>query len=104
MNGVKITIDEWAGENGIELTENQIDDLYDAISIAIEMEKPGGYCVAGVKEENGEVQKLKNKLDVLTRFVRSKGYCVYVEENFVEIEKEVPCGSCHYANEREIFR
>ena len=103
MNGVKITIEEWAADNGIELSEIQISELFDAVCIAMEMDKPGGYCVGRWEEDNNEIRELKNKLDVLTRFVQSKGYCVYVGENFVEVETEEPCGSCHYSTKIEIF-
>lgn len=37
-NGVKITLEEWFGDNNIVVTEAQITELQEAIEIAYEME------------------------------------------------------------------
>lgn len=44
-DAVKITIEEWAGDNSISLTQEQIEELSDAIDIAKDMGRPCGYGI-----------------------------------------------------------
>ena len=73
-DGVKITIDEWAGDNGITLTEEQIEELAEAIDTAYEMSMPCGYGIDRYRhEENIKIKQLENQIDLLLRYLNSKG-------------------------------
>lgn len=103
-NGVIISIEEWAGDNGIALTEEQIEELADAIDTTYEMSMPCGYGIDRYRhEENVQINRLKNQIDILLRYLESKGLrCILYEDKVVR-HYWVNCGDRSY-NAEEIFR
>lgn len=83
--GVKITIEEWAGDNGIALTEEQVCELAEAVDTAYEMSMPCGYGIDRYRhEENSEIKRLKNQIDILLRYLESKGlHCILYDDKVV---------------------
>jgi hypothetical protein len=82
LNAVKISIEEWAGDNGISLTEDQVVDLADCIDIAYDMSRPCGYGVGEMQtRESEEIKLLKHKIDMLERYIRSKGYNIVLHDD-----------------------
>lgn len=82
-NGVRITIEEWASDNNISLTDEQIDDLQDAVQIAYEVESYQ-FTPSKKNEENKENTILKNRIDMLERYLLSKGYNITVYDDHIE--------------------
>lgn len=79
---MKITIEEWAGDNNILLTDEQIDELSYAIGVAKDMECPCGYGVDQYQsKEKLEIKQLKNQIDMLLRYMNSKGYHIVLHDN-----------------------
>lgn len=102
--GIKITIEEWAGDNDICLTDEQVTELADAIDTAYEMSMPCGYGVDRYKhEENIEISRLKNQVDILLRYLESKGlHCILYDDKVVR-PYWVNCGDRSYSTE-EVFK
>lgn len=83
--GIKITIEEWAGDNSINLTDEQIEELVYAIDTAYDMSLPCGYGVGQVEtREHSEINHLKSQIDLLQRFIQSKGYWITLFDNHIE--------------------
>ena len=83
--GIKITIEEWAGDNHINLTDEQIEELVYAIDVAYDMSLPCGYGVGQIAtKERSEIDHLKSQIDLLTRFIKSKGYWITLFDNRIE--------------------
>lgn len=102
--GIKITIEEWAGDNSINLTDEQIEELVYAIDTAYDMSMPCGYGVGQVKtKESSEIDYLKSQIDLLQRFISSKGYWITLFDNHIEQTIMRPCGD-RYATSHETFR
>lgn len=79
---VKMTIEEWAGDNNILLTDEQIDELSYAIDVAKDMERPCGYGIDQYQnKEKLEIKQLKNQIDMLLRYINSKGYHINLHDN-----------------------
>lgn len=85
IDGVKITIEEWAGDNGITLTDEQVEELAEAVDIAYEMSMPCGYGIDRYRhEENTEIKRLKNQIDMLLRYLDAKGlHCILYDDKVV---------------------
>lgn len=83
--GVKITIEEWAGDNGITLTDEQVAELSEAVDTAYQMSMPCGYGIDRYShEENCEIKRLKNQIDILLRYLNSKGlHCILYDDKVV---------------------
>jgi hypothetical protein len=83
--GVKITIEEWAGDNNISLTDEQVCELAEALDITYEMSMPCGYGIDRYRhEENSEIKLLKNQIDMLQRYLDSKGlHCIIYDDKVV---------------------
>lgn len=81
---VRITIEEWAGDNNISLTGEQIKELAEAIDVCSEMEYVPNRTEELKKEEIQEISVLKNKVDMLERYLYSKGYNVTAYDNHIE--------------------
>lgn len=81
--GVKITIEEWAGDNGITLTEEQVEELAEAVDTAYEMNLPCGYGIDRYRhEENVKIKHLENQIDMLLRYLDSKGlHCILCDDH-----------------------
>ena len=95
--GIKITIEEWAGDNSINLTDEQIEELVYAIDTAYDMSMPCGYGVGQVKtKEHSEIERLKSQLDLLQRFIQSKGYWITLFDNHIEQTIMHGCGDRYY--------
>lgn len=83
--GIKITIEEWAGDNNISLTDEQVEELVYAIDTAYDMSLPCGYGVGQIEiKERSEIVHLKSQLDLLQRFIESKGYHITLFDNYIE--------------------
>lgn len=100
---VRITIEEWAGDNKISLTEEQIKELVEGIEICREMEYKPNRTEDLKREENKEIAILKNQIDMLERYLDSKGYHVTTFDNRIERHFMMDCGTFS-ASDREIFR
>lgn len=102
--GIKITIEEWAGDNNIHLTDEQVEELVYAIDTAYDMSMPCGYGVGQVKtKESSEIDLLKSQIALLQRFIQSKGYWITLFDNRIEQTIMRPCGD-RYATSHETFR
>ena len=83
--GIRITIEEWAGDNKISITDEQIEELVYAIDTAYEMSMPCGYGVGQVKtKESSEIEHLKSQIALLERFIQSKGHWITLFDNRIE--------------------
>lgn len=81
-DGIKITIEEWAGDNNIEVSNEQIEELVDAIDVTYEMSMPCGYGVGQIEtQEKREIKRLKVQIDLLERYIKSKGYNIILGDN-----------------------
>lgn len=81
-DGIKITIEEWAGNNNIELSNEQMEELAYAIDVAYEMSMPCGYGVGQIEsKEKSEIKQLKAQIDLLERYIKSKGYNIILHDD-----------------------
>ena len=104
IDGVKITIEEWAGDNSITVTSEQVEELAEAVDTAYEMSMPCGYGIDRYRhEENREIKILKNQIDILLRYLESKGlHCILYDDKVVRTYWiNIGERSC---NAEEIFR
>lgn len=77
--------------------------MSEAIDICQEMEYVPNRSEELKQEENNEIAILKNKVDMLERYLYSKGYNVTAYDNHVERFYMSNCGTFS-ASDREIFR
>lgn len=83
-DGIRITIEEWAGDNQISLTPEQIEDLADGIEAEQDMRFPTGYGYDRLQhEESEQIDKLRNTIDLLARFIASKGYNICFDDKSI---------------------
>ena len=83
--GIKITIEEWAGDNDISLTDERVEELVYAIDTAYDMSLPCGYGVGQIEtKERSEICYLKSQIDLLQRFISSKGYHITLFDDHIE--------------------
>ena len=83
--GIKITIEEWAGDNNIDLTDEQVEELVYAIDTAYDMSLPCGYGVGQIEtKERSEINHLKSQIDLLQRFISDKGYHITLFDDHIE--------------------
>lgn len=102
--GIKITIEEWAGDNNISLTDEQVEELVYAIDVAYDMSLPCGYGVGQVEtKERSEISHLKSQIDLLQRFIADKGYHIILFDNRIERLIIHNCGDGSYTS-YETFR
>lgn len=95
--GIKITIEEWAGDNAINLTDEQIEELVYAIDVAYDMSFPCGYGVGQVEtKERSEIDRLESQIDLLQRFIQSKGYWITLFDSRIEQTIMHGCGDRYY--------
>lgn len=81
-DGVRITIEEWAGDNNIEISNEQVEELAYAIDVAYEMSMPWGYGVEQIESrEKSEIKQLKEQIDLLERYIKSKGYNIILHDD-----------------------
>lgn len=79
---VRITIEEWAGDNGIDLSDDQIEELAEGIETARQMSLPTGYGTDRYESQNKAIiRRLEHQIDMLIRYIRSKGYQIVLHEN-----------------------
>lgn len=100
---VRITIEEWAGDNGISLADEQIKELAEGIDICREMEYTPNRTAELEREENREIAILKNQVDMLERYLDSKGYHVTTFNDRIERHFMRDWGTFS-ASDREVFR
>lgn len=103
MNGLFVTIQEWASEEGLSLTDVQINELMRAIQITreVEMYKTGwtpGDKPYKERELETKLGKLERTISQLEGFMRSKGYTVSFDENSVTEHTQIPCGTAHWSS------
>lgn len=102
--GIKITIEEWAGDNNISLSDDQIEELVYAIDTAYDMSLPCGYGVGQIEtKKDSEIERLQSQIDLLRRFIQSKGYWITLFDNRIEQTIMRPCGD-RYSTSHETFR
>ena len=102
IDGVKITIEEWAGDNGISLTEEQVEELAEAVDTAYEMSLPCGYGIDRLRnEENQEIKLLKNQIDMLLRYLAKKGYRCILHDDRITRTYFVGRGEFAYTEHEE---
>lgn len=96
-----ITIEEWAGDNNLPVTDKQINELVDAVEICSEIDIGSRGFTLGHKaktESDIEIENLKDKLNTLESFIRDKGMNItydngYVTEHYMERISSSHCGS-----------
>lgn len=97
--GIKITIEEWAGDNHIDLTDEQVEELVYAIDVAYDMSLPCGYGVGQIEtKEHSEINRLKSQINLLERFIQSKGYWITLFDNHIEQTIMRGCGDGLYTS------
>ena len=102
--GIKITIEEWAGDNNINLTDEQVEELVYAIDVAYDMSLPCGYGVGQIEtQERSEIAHLKSQIELLQRFIQNKGYHIILFDNRIEQIITHNCGDRYYTT-YETFR
>lgn len=63
-DGIKITIEEWAGDNNIDLSSEQVEELASAIDTTYDMIMPCGYGIDQMEsKEKGEIKQLRAQID-----------------------------------------
>lgn len=104
-DGRRITIEEWAGDNGLTLSSEQIEELVEALQISDDMSQPCGYGVDRLRtKENVEIKLLKEQIDRLERFIQSKGYWIVLHNDRIEECRERQCGSSLWSSDWREFR
>lgn len=91
-NALLITIEEWAGDNGISVNDEQVIELAEAIEICSEVEigSRGFTLGCNIKSEKDiQIDDLKNQIQTLEKFIRGKGLVIthgsgYVTEHTME--------------------
>ena len=97
--GIKITIEEWAGDNNIILTDEQVEELVYAIDVTYDMSLPCGYGVGQIEtKERSEIEHLQSQIDLLQRFIQSKGYWITLFDNRIEQTIMRGCGDRLYTS------
>lgn len=105
LDGIKITIEEWAGDNELAISQDQIEELAYAIDTAYEMSLPCGYGVGQLQtKERTELQKLKDQISLLERFIQSKGHSIILYEDKITELVHVRCGSSHFTISEKDFK
>lgn len=79
---VRVTIEEWANDCSMNITDKQVKELADAIEMCSEMEVGSrgfsvGYTVKS--EEKLKIEELEKKLFTLECFLQQKGLCISYE-------------------------
>jgi len=101
---IKVTIEEWAGDNSINITAKEIKDLVDAIDICSEYDSGSRGFSLGYKPESDEEKKIKElegKLHTLELFISSKGLCIDYDIGRVTEHTIEQITNCHRASRRE---
>ena len=96
MNLLDIIIEEWAGENKLFLSKQQINELVAAISVGLESE-----LVNSVSCNNIEMNKLKKQIYMLERFILEKGFCISYSSNCI-IEQKIEAITNDFQVSREV--
>lgn len=103
-DGIKITIQEWAGDNKLHVTDEQIEELVEGIEIAQDMSIPWGYGVGQIAtKEKSEIQRLKRQIDLLERYIVSKGYNIILHDEKITRTYMVNWGDISYS-QHETFK
>ena len=103
-DGTRITIEEWASDNNISLTPEQIEDLADGMDAEYDMMcVPTGYGYDRFQsEENKTIIKLNSTIDLLARFIASKGFNIVFDNEC--IRESVDCYNlCYSTTTTKIF-
>ena len=94
----RITVEEWAGEHSLTVTDDQIEELINALDVAHEnymeqFRKPIGYKT----ESDLEIESLKKKINMLERFISSKGHSISTRDSKIVEYQQDRISSSHYA-------
>ncbi|MES0334788.1 MAG: hypothetical protein SFH39_00300 [Candidatus Magnetobacterium sp. LHC-1] len=99
---IKITIQEWAEDNFIDITEEQVNELSDAIDMCSEIELgTRGFTVGNQTKSDIETETLKAKLSTLEQFISSKGLNITYDVGYVTETFIVPISPTIEATERK---
>jgi hypothetical protein len=99
---LKITIEEWAGDNDLDVNDDQITELADAIDVLDEMDSMPFFQQGESKsEEQKEIEVLQKQIGMLELFIASKGYSVSVNKSSLTESVTEPISNTHAAT-REI--
>jgi len=101
---IKVTIGEWAGDNSINITTKEIEELVDAINICSEYDSGSRGFSLGHKpqsEEEKRIKELEGKLHTLELFISSKGLCIDYGIGRVTEHTMEQITDCHRASRRE---
>lgn len=103
-DSIKTTIEEWAGDSNIPVTDEQVEELTDSIETAYEMSIPCGYGVGQIQtRERDEIKQLNRQIDLLQRYIESKGYHITLHDDRISRTYMVNYGDRSYS-EHEYFR
>lgn len=100
MKAEIITIEEWAGDNKIYLTDRQIEKLAEAINICKEVQIKSFTNT----ELNQNIKKLEKKIELLEKFINAKGFTITVNENSITEHYFEKITDSHIASNNRIFR
>jgi len=99
----RITIEEWAGDNNLSLTESQIEDLCDGLDAAHDMSIYSTGWTLGHSANIAQEEKIKELQGIIRQyegFLSEKGYsgisCTY---NGIKHWHMVNCGDRSYSQE-----
>jgi len=101
---IQIAIEEWAGDNCIKVTIEQINELTDALDICSEIEMGSNGFALGhsVKSEDQRTIKyLEKKIQTLESFLSSKGLSISYDVGYVTEHTMEMCGTAHVASNRK---
>jgi hypothetical protein len=100
---VKITIEEWANNNDVNINNNQIKELVEAIDMCSEMNLNSiGFTLGHntKSDEDKKIEILENKLRTLELFISSKGYSIGYEPGYVTEYYMEKISDTHIASNR----
>jgi len=101
---LKVTIEEWAGHNSIDITDKQAEELVDAIDICSEYDYGSRGFSLGYKpesEEGKKIKELEGKLHTLECFISSSGLCIDYDIGRVTEHSMEQITDCHRASRKE---
>jgi len=101
---VKTTIEEWANDCSLNITDEQIKELTEAIDMCSEMEMGNRGFTLGHKSKTKEelkIEELEKKLFTLECYISSKGLNIDYDAGRVTEHTMEVCGTAHMASKRK---
>lgn len=105
-NTLLIIIEEWAGDNGININDKQINELAEAIKICSEVELGSRGFIIGNKSKSNEekkIEELKSKLHTLEQYIYSKGLNISYNIGYVTEHTMESISDSHKASNNKTF-